>query len=132
MTLNLRDNHNIVLDSIAEAIPTFFMRYEDLKLNPVPVLTDLFCFLLDVPSISGTIVERRINEVASVSLSNLTANKLNSSTLNLNQNAHMYTTAQMDYLKDELSDMIRFWRYDGSGNDDDVMTNFIDLEPEQV
>ena len=44
----------------------------------------------------------------------------------------MYTTAQMDYLKDELSDMIRFWRYDGSGDDDDVITNFIDLEPEQI
>ena len=59
----MRKNHTAVLNSIASEIPTFFMRYEDLKLNPVPALTDLFCFLLDVPSIEGTIVERRINEV---------------------------------------------------------------------
>ena len=39
------------------------MRYEDLKINPVPTLTNLFCFLLDVSSIAGTVVERRINEV---------------------------------------------------------------------
>ena len=63
MILNIRDNHTVVMNSIAKEIPTYFMRYEDLKLNPVPALTDLFCFLLDVPSIEGTIVERRINEV---------------------------------------------------------------------
>ena len=39
------------------------MRYEDLKINPVPTLTNLFCFLLDVSSIAGTVVEKRINEV---------------------------------------------------------------------
>ena len=63
MTRSLRDHHTAALNSIAEDIPTFFMRYEDLKLDPVPALTDLMCFLLDVPSIEGTFVERRINEV---------------------------------------------------------------------
>ena len=38
----------------------------------------------------------------------------------------------MDYMKDELADMIRFWRYDGTSNHDDVITNFINLEPEQT
>ena len=38
-------------------IPTFYLRYEDLVLDPEPVLIDLFCFLLDVASISGTVVE---------------------------------------------------------------------------
>ena len=38
----------------------------------------------------------------------------------------------MDYMKNELADMIHFWRYDGSGNDDDILTNFINLEPEQI
>ena len=55
-TLMMHKNHTAILNSIALEIPTLFIRYEDLKLNPVPVLTELFCFLLDVPSIEGTIV----------------------------------------------------------------------------
>ena len=42
------------------------LRYEDLVLNPVKELTDLFCFLLDVPSIEGTVVESRIKTVTQV------------------------------------------------------------------
>ena len=34
----------------------------------------------------------------------------------------------MDYLKTELADMIRFWKYDQSGEDENVQTNFFDLE----
>ena len=53
-------NHEILVNAIATKIPTYFMRYEDLKMNPKPVLEGLFCFLLDVESIKGTVVERRI------------------------------------------------------------------------
>ena len=31
-------------------------------------------------------------------------------------------------MKAELADMIRFWRYDSSGEDGNVKTNFFDLE----
>ena len=75
------------------------MRYEDLKLGPKPVLSDLFCFLLDVPSIEGTIVERRINEVTEAGFSNVTAYKLKSTASNLSRNSHMYSAAQMDDMK---------------------------------
>ena len=56
-------NHEILLNAIANKIPTYFMRYEDLRMNPKPVLEGLFRFLLDVESIQGTVVERRIEEV---------------------------------------------------------------------
>ena len=56
-------NHEILLNNIASKIPTYFMRYEDLRMNPKPALEGLFCFLLDVPSIKGTVVERRIEDV---------------------------------------------------------------------
>ena len=75
------------------------MRYEDLKVDPKPVLSDLFCFLLDVPSIEGTIVERRINEVTEAGFSNVTAYRLKSTASSLSRNNHMYTAAQMDYMK---------------------------------
>ena len=39
------------------AIPTYYLRYEDLVLNPQPVLMELFAFLLEVPDIKGTVVE---------------------------------------------------------------------------
>ena len=42
------------------ALPTYYVRYEDLVLNPQPVLMELFRFLLEVPSIEGTVVEKRI------------------------------------------------------------------------
>ena len=42
------------------AIPTYYVRYEDLCVNPEPVLTEVFCFLLEVPTIEGTVVEKRI------------------------------------------------------------------------
>lgn len=44
-------------DQVHPAIPTYYIRYEDLVLNPGPVLTELFCFLLEVSSIEGTVVE---------------------------------------------------------------------------
>ena len=50
---------------MARQIPTYFMRYEDLKMNPRPVLEELFCFLLDVADIEGTVVQKRIGEVSS-------------------------------------------------------------------
>ena len=44
---------------VIPAIPTFYMRYEDLILDPLLVLTELFCFILEVPSIAGTVIDRR-------------------------------------------------------------------------
>lgn len=57
MTNLLRDNHRDVLNIMAAEIPTYFIRYEDLKTNPVPALTELFCFLFDVETLEGTFAE---------------------------------------------------------------------------
>ena len=91
-------NHEIVLNSIAKSIPTYFMRYEDLKINPKPVLEDLFCFLLDVPSIKGTAVEARINELTKSGFEGKTAYKLKNTSSNLSRSNYMYTTAQLELM----------------------------------
>ena len=91
-------NHEIVLNSVAKKIPTYFMRYEDLKINPKPVLDGLFCFLLDVPSIKGTAVETRINELTKSGFEGKTAYKLKNTSLNLSRSNHMYTQAQLDLM----------------------------------
>ena len=92
MSATMRKNHSEVLNSLARSIPTYFMRFEDLKLDPVPVLTGLFCFLLDVPSIKGTIVERKIQEVTQAGFQTKTAYKLKS-TSGLSRSNHMYSLA---------------------------------------
>ena len=43
-------------------IPTLVVRYEDLLINPKDTLTELFWFLLNVPSITGTLIENLIME----------------------------------------------------------------------
>lgn len=45
------------MQGVENAVPTFYVRYEDLCINPLPVLLELFCFLLEVPSIEGTVIE---------------------------------------------------------------------------
>ena len=72
-------------------IQTYIVRYEDLVLNPETVLSECFCFLFDVPSVKGTVVEKRIKaEIAEITKKEL-ENKPQNTRINLNKNQHMYT-----------------------------------------
>lgn len=51
--------HNLMVAQSA-ITPTFFLTYELLVHQPLKALTDLFCFLLDVDSLEGTLLEQRI------------------------------------------------------------------------
>ena len=62
------------------------IRYEDLKLNPKPVLKEMFCFLLDVQSIEGTVIEKRIDEATSEGFTGQQVYALKSTTMNLSRN----------------------------------------------
>ena len=42
-------------------IPVHIIRYEDIKLNPVPTMTELLKFILNVESLEGTKVEKYIS-----------------------------------------------------------------------
>ena len=52
----LKVNHLRMLD-IASQIPTYFIRFEDLITEPLPVLLEIMKFMLNVTSIEGTVVE---------------------------------------------------------------------------
>ena len=52
-----------LVDNLMKSIPTHVIRYEDLMEDQGRIISQLFCFLLDVPSIEGTIVEKRIQEI---------------------------------------------------------------------
>lgn len=132
MIESMRQNHDEVLNSIARRIPTYFIRYEDLKQDPVPVLKELFCFLLNVPSIEGTVVEKRIIQVSQSGFQTKAAYALKSTSGSLSRSNHMYSAEQINLMKTKLADMIRFWNYDQDGYPGErasasVSTNFFDM-----
>ena len=45
---------------IARQIPTYFVTYEDLRLDPETTLKGLFSFILEQEDLSGTVAEHRI------------------------------------------------------------------------
>lgn len=54
-----------VLVKLSAKTPTFFISYEQLITNPEPAVIDLFCFLLGVKTIEGTLVEHMVKKVVS-------------------------------------------------------------------
>ena len=46
-----------------QQIPLHYVRFEDLLQRPVETLRSLFEFLLDEPSLAGTVLEARIKQV---------------------------------------------------------------------
>ena len=71
----------------------------------------MFCFLLDVKTIKGTIVEKRINEIASKGFISKQVYALKSTSESLCRNAHMYSPAQMKKLKTILRNYNHFCGY---------------------
>lgn len=48
---------------MSKEIPLYIFRYEDLVNDPEPALKECFKFLLNVTSIEGTVVEKRIQDI---------------------------------------------------------------------
>ena len=84
----MEENHAKVIN-LAKKFPTYFVRYEDLRTEPIPVLLEVFKFLLDTPNIEGTVVEKRIFENCGAASKELY--KLKSKSNNLNRNIDMYS-----------------------------------------
>ena len=67
------------------------MRYEDLRLNPEPVLMEVFRFLLDVESLEGTVVEKRIQDICAQGTESKSVYALKSKSTNLSRCNDHYT-----------------------------------------
>ena len=100
------------MSQVEATIPTYYLRYEDLVLNPEPVLMELFAFLLDVESIKGSVVERRIQDYCAKGKKGGSVYKLKADPAkNLSRNVGMYTDYQLEYLKDECRDFLYYFSY---------------------
>ena len=55
--------HKDAIDQMASRVPTLFIRYEDLRVDPTKTLGEVYKFLLELDTLEGTNVERLIKEV---------------------------------------------------------------------
>mmetsp|Transcript_27078 Transcript_27078/g.36193 ORF Transcript_27078/g.36193 Transcript_27078/m.36193 type:complete len:185 (+) Transcript_27078:157-711(+) len=99
-------------DEVHPKIPMYYLRYEDLVLNPEPVLREMFCFLLSVESVAGTVIEKRIADYVAKGSTSANTYKLKADPRkNLSRNKHMYTEAQLEYFKERCKDYLYYYNY---------------------
>jgi hypothetical protein len=60
---NINSYHKIIIDERIAKLPHYFIRYEDLCTNPQKTLEEIFCFLLEVKSVEGLNIQKRIKQV---------------------------------------------------------------------
>ena len=124
--------HTHMIDIVKPEVPTYIVRFEDLKLRPEEVMTEVMQFLLNVDSIEGTIAEHRVNKYAKQGSSSLY--KLKSKTNNLSKHRDIYTDDQMERMRQHLRDYIRFFGYTGQNDTEDGSpeTEFFDYSGDLV
>ena len=120
---NFKQYHELCLKQIATGTPHYFIRYEDTTNDSQPIMTELFKFMLDQPTLNGTILEKRINETTSQSHQQRASYSLKSN-VTLNRNISLYTEAQLDYIKTELRDFLHYFGYVDLPNHPDNLTPF--------
>ena len=57
-------SHSYLLENVATNIPTLFVCLEDLERDPAAILNDVFKFVFGISDITGTVLEKRIQEVS--------------------------------------------------------------------
>ena len=108
------------------------MRYEDLLIDPIRVLTELFKFMLDVPNIEGTILESQIAKHGSQKSSTKAIYGLKSNNTELCRSKHMYTEEQIKHIKTELKDYLHFYGYAKDPSDPDQKTGFFSYDDDET
>ena len=84
-------NHDYIVDTLSEKIPSYIFRYEDLILDPEPVLLECFRFLFDVHTLEGTVLEARIKSIAKQGFAAKSVYTLKNTSKIFNKNASMYS-----------------------------------------
>ena len=102
-----RDFHSYWVDP-DPLIPTMIVRYEDLLIDPKSTLMDLFCFLLNVNNLSGTLIEYLIDKHTTKD----TKKEVYKPRVGkVNASASKYTKDQKDQIKRQAGQMLRRMGY---------------------
>lgn len=120
-THNILEYHKYIIEHIAPNIPTYFIRFEDLRVNPQETLENVFKFLFEVDSLDGLNIQRRITEIvnqghkASVSYKQ----KIESHDLKqgekvpivFNRHLELFTEDQREHVASNLKDYFQQFNY---------------------
>lgn len=104
-----RYHDRIKEDAKNKLVPVYYFRYEDLYKNPQQTLEEIFCYLLNVTSIEGTVIQKRIEEV--VNEGHQASVSYVPKDLGLDINHHRFTDDQINYAKEQLGDFIHYFGY---------------------
>ena len=90
-----------IMDNKDQGMPTLFLTYEMLILEPEQTLTDIFRFFLGVPSLEGTVVEKRIKDVCAEGHEKKAIYELKTTKQkeNLSRNSHCYSDDDIAMIK---------------------------------
>jgi len=120
------------MNAAVKTIPTLIVRFEDLRSNRVETLTKMFKFLLEVPSIEGTVVEARIKEISAISTASSAPYRLKSTSTSLSKNTKMYTPEQLELIKTQMRNFLIYFGYtnqpEGHQPYDDTTAFFKDIQ----
>ena len=121
---------------VSKAVPTYFIRYEDLCTRPKETLKELFRYLLNVKDLTGTVIEKRINDLVDKGSNSSSVYKLKAGQdySKLLRNENKYSKELMDHLKSELKEAIHFFGYahDPESEDKNTETSFFKYDKESL
>ena len=121
----------LMKDARERACPVLFVRFEDLVMDPEPVLMQMMKFILNVNDLSGTNAERRVKEVIAKGASATVTYTLKDTTRRYNGNAGIYTEEQRQWIKSEFKEIMHYFGYAKVSSDPDNVTGFFDYTDEE-
>jgi hypothetical protein len=94
--------------AIDKTIPVYFFRYEDLSTDPARIIKEIFEFTLEVDSLSGTYLEKRINDSVKKAKKPQFYKPRQGG---INLNIHRYSDEQINMLKTTYRDHLNYFGY---------------------
>ena len=108
--------------------PVFFFRFEDVVKDPAKELKEVFRFILGMESIEGTVIEKRVDEVAAWSQEqNQTYKPRTAASTAANKNLKHYKQEQLDQMKADNEKLYHIFGYVKDDRNDNK-TPLIDYE----
>jgi len=119
-------------DAKSRSAPILFIRFEDMVANPEPEFRTMMSFLLGKKDLAGTNAERRIQEVLAMGQGATRVYDLKETTRRFKSNHHRYTQAQLDWIGDNMKEMLHFFGYAKLPEDPENMTGFFEFSGEDT
>lgn len=113
----IKNFHNRILKEQAKAVPFYIIRYEDLRTKPQETLEGVFKFILNLPSLDGLNIQRRIKQVvdlghnASVIYTQKDGLTTSKAPLLFNRQIDQFSAEQQQYINEELKDYMHIFGY---------------------